>query len=214
VPLAKQRVNLGALFARLGQAKRFRRHQTIFAQGDGGDSLFYIQSGVVRLASVPQPGKGKGKEAVIGILARGECFGEGCLSAQHSVRTHTAVALSDLRLLQVGRDSLLDAIHAKPDVGYAFIAYLLARSAQIQADLANNLLDMSERRLARVLLSPPENDGTGRVSKISQQTLAEMIGVSRQRVNFLMKRFRRLRLIDDQHGLKVRSSLKRLARTG
>lgn len=212
MPVAKQRVNLRALFARLGQSKKFSRHQAIFAQGDAGDSLFYIQSGVVRLASVPQ--SGKGKESVISILAAGHCFGEGCLSARHSVRTHTAVALSDLRLLQVGRDTLLGAIHAKPDVGYAFIAYLLARSAQIQADLANDQLDMSERRLARVLLALPESDRTGRISKISQQTLAEMIGVSRQRVNSLMRRFRRLRMIDAQHGLlRVRPSLKRLART-
>jgi CRP/FNR family cyclic AMP-dependent transcriptional regulator len=165
VSSAIQPVNLGALFARLGQVKKFRRRQSIFSQGDGGDSLFYIQSGVVKLTIKSR----QGKQSVISILDGGNCIGENCLSARHSARTHSAVALSDLRILQVDRDSLLGAIRAKPDVGSAFIAYLLARNAQIQADLADSMLSLGERRLARILLSLAEKNVGGRVSKITSR---------------------------------------------
>jgi CRP/FNR family transcriptional regulator, cyclic AMP receptor protein len=203
-----QAVNLGNIFAKLGQPKNFRRRQTIFSQGDHGGYLFYIQTGTVKLTIISR----QGKEAVVGILDGGDCFGENCLSARNSVRGHSAVALSQVRAVEVERDAILGTIRAKPDVGYAFIAYLLARSAQIQADLADNLLSVGERRLARILLSLAAKDVGGRSARVSQQTLGEMIGASRQRVNYLMKRFRRLGLIDDANGLKVHPSLKRIAR--
>lgn len=165
----------------------FHNNQIIFLHGDSSDSMFYIESGAVKL-TVASP---RGKEAFIGLLGGGEFFGESCLASPNPVRFHTATAVTDLRLLKIARSSMLHILRTNPDFASAFTSYLVQRNEQIQQALADSLLSSTEQRLAQVL-SHLKSLGPGHLALVfTQQDLANMVGTSRQRVNVLMQRLRR-----------------------
>jgi CRP-like cAMP-binding protein len=184
----------------------YRQQSPIFAQGDDADAVFYIQSGQVKLTVVsPQ-----GKEAVIAILEAQAFFGEGCLTGQPQ-RIATATALTDCALMRIEKSALMQVLHAEPAFSALFTAYLLSRNRRIEEDLIDQLFNSSEKRLARVLLLLARFGKEGQtelvIPKISQETLAEMIGTTRSRVSFFLNKFRKLGFIDYNGGLHVHSSL-------
>src|SRR5207249_10613770 len=186
------------------------KHQTIYAQGDQADAVFYVQEGKVRLTVVSKAGK----EATIGILSERSFFGEGALAGQ-IVRMGSAAAMTDCELLRVDKKAMMDALHREHTFSDLFVAYLLARNIRYEEDLVDQLFNSSEKRLARVLLLlahfGKEDMPETVVPKISQETLAEMIGTTRSRVSFFMNRFRKLGFIHYngglEGGLQVHSSL-------
>jgi CRP/FNR family cyclic AMP-dependent transcriptional regulator len=182
------------------------KKQTIFTQGDRADAVFYIQTGKVRLTVVSKTGK----EATIGILTDGDFFGEGALAGQ-IVRMGSAAAMTDCDLLRVNKEAMMDALHREHAFSDMFVAYLLARNIRYEQDLVDQLFNSSEKRLARILLLLAHFGKEGVpetvIPKISQETLAEMIGTTRSRVSFFMNRFRKLGFIHYNGGLQVHSSL-------
>jgi CRP-like cAMP-binding protein len=186
------------------------KNQNIYAQGDQADAVFYVQEGKVRLTVVSKAGK----EATIGILNERSFFGEGALAGQ-IVRMGSAAAMTDCELLRVDKKAMIDALHREHSFSDMFVAYLLARNIRYEEDLVDQLFNSSEKRLARVLLLLAHFGKEGIpevvVPKISQETLAEMIGTTRSRVSFFMNRFRKLGFIDYSGGLdgglQVHSSL-------
>jgi len=184
--------------------------QSIYAQGDQADAVFYVQDGKVRLTVVSKAGK----EATIGILSERSFFGEGALAGQ-IVRMGSAAAMTDCELLRVDKKAMIDALHREHAFSDMFVAYLLARNIRYEEDLVDQLFNSSEKRLARVLLLLAHFGKEGIpevvVPKISQETLAAMIGTTRSRVSFFMNRFRKLGFIDYSGGLdgglQVHSSL-------
>jgi len=182
------------------------KKQMIFSQGDAAEAVFYIQTGKVKLTVVSQ----QGKEAVIAILERGAFFGESCLAGQ-SVRTATATAVEDCSLLRIDKEAMLLVLHQEPTFAELFMAYLLAHTIRIEEDLVDQLFNSSEKRLARVLLLLAHFGKEGKpetvIAKISQETLAEMIGTTRSRVSFFMNKFRKLGFIEYNGELRVHSSL-------
>jgi CRP/FNR family cyclic AMP-dependent transcriptional regulator len=186
----------------------FRKKQTIFTQGDAADAIFYIQEGKVSLTVVSQIGK----EATLGILSAGEFFGEGSLAGQ-ALRMGSATAMTDCELLQIDKKAMILALHREHAFSDMFVAYLLARNIRYEEDLVDQLFNSSEKRLARVLLLLAHFGKEGVpetvVPKISQETLAEMVGTTRSRVSFFMNRFRKLGFVeyDAGSGLQVHSSL-------
>jgi len=193
---------------------RFRKKQVIFSQGDSSGSLFYVETGCVKLSVTCR----QGKEAIIGIFGRGDLFGESCLGGAQSVRFGNAISLTDVRAVKIDRAVAVHILRTQPEASFSLVTYLLTRNFRIREDLVNNLLNSSERRLARVLCMLAQSDANGTngtnesSANVSQQTLAEMIGTTRQRVNFLMQRFRKLGFIEDAHGLKIGDSLQNLGR--
>jgi CRP/FNR family transcriptional regulator, cyclic AMP receptor protein len=185
------------------------KQQTIFAQGDATDSVFYIRKGKIKLTVVASDGKG----AVIGILGDGDFFGEGCLAGQ-VFRMESAIALIESDILRIDNKAMMQALHREHKLSDMFLAYLLARSIRYEEDLIDQLFNSSEKRLARILLllarfgkqGVPESV----IPEISQTTLAEMVGTTRSRVNFFMSRFRNLGFIHYNDGLHVHSSLLRV----
>jgi CRP/FNR family transcriptional regulator, cyclic AMP receptor protein len=186
------------------------RKQGIFAQGDAADSVFYIQKGKVRLTVVSKTGK----EATIGMLGEGNFFGEGSLAGQ-ALRMGSAAAMTDCHLLRIEKKAMMDALHREHALSDMFVAYLLGRNIRYEEDLVDQLFNSSEKRLARVLLMLAHFGKEGVpetvVPKISQETLAEMVGTTRSRVSFFMNRFRKLGFIHYaggvEGGLQVHSSL-------
>jgi CRP/FNR family cyclic AMP-dependent transcriptional regulator len=186
------------------------KKQIVFSQGDEANAVFYIQKGSVRLTVVSQTGK----EATIGILGEGNFFGEGALAGQ-VLRMGSAVAIADCELLRVEKKAMMEALHREHTFSDMFVAYLLARNIRYEEDLVDQLFNSSEKRLARVLLLlahfGKEGIPEAVVPKISQETLAEMVGTTRSRVSFFMNRFRKLGFIHYaggvQGGLQVHSSL-------
>jgi CRP/FNR family cyclic AMP-dependent transcriptional regulator len=186
------------------------KKQTIFAQGDQADAIFYVQKGKVRLTVVSKIGK----EATIGIVSQGNFFGEGSLAGQ-LLRMGSAAAMTDCEILRVDKRTMMDALHREPTLSEMFVAYLLARNIRYEEDLVDQLFNSSEKRLARVLLLLAHFGKEGIpetvVPKISQETLAEMVGTTRSRVSFFMNRFRKLGFIHYAGGaegaLQVHSSL-------
>ena len=186
------------------------KKQGIFTQGDAADAVFYIQKGQVRLTVVSKIGK----EATIGILDAGNFFGEGALAGQ-SLRMGSATAMSDCQLLRIDKNAMMSALHREHAFSDLFVAYLLARNIRYEEDLVDQLFNSSEKRLARVLLMLAHFGKEGVpetvVPKISQETLAEMVGTTRSRVSFFMNRFRKLGFIHyaggEEGGLQVHSSL-------
>jgi CRP/FNR family transcriptional regulator, cyclic AMP receptor protein len=184
--------------------------QTIFTQGDVADAVFYVQKGKVRLTVVSKVGK----EATIGIVSEGNFFGEGALAGQ-VLRMGSAAAMTDCEVLQVEKKTMMEALHREPALSEMFVAYLLARNIRYEEDLVDQLFNSSEKRLARVLLLLAHFGKEGIpetvVPKISQETLAEMVGTTRSRVSFFMNRFRKLGFIHYAGGtdgaLQVHSSL-------
>jgi CRP/FNR family cyclic AMP-dependent transcriptional regulator len=186
----------------------FSKKQTIFAQGDPSDSVFYIRRGNVKLTIVAK----SGREATIGILNEGDFFGEGCLTGQ-SLRLFSATAMADCSLLRIDKKSMIEVLHREHGFSDMFVAYLLTRNIRYEEDLVDQLFNSSEKRLARTLLLLAHfgKDGKSEVAipKISQETLAEMVGTTRPRINFFMNKFRKLGFIDYHGGdeLQVHSSL-------
>ena len=186
------------------------KSQSIYAQGDQADAVFYVQKGKVRLTVVSKAGK----EATIGILNERSFFGEGALAGQ-IVRMGSAAAMTDCELLRVDKKAMMNALHREHAFSDMFVAYLLARNIRYEEDLVDQLFNSSEKRLARVLLLlahfGKEGIPEAVVPKISQETLAAMIGTTRSRVSFFMNRFRKLGFIDYSGGLdgglQVHSSL-------
>jgi CRP-like cAMP-binding protein len=185
----------------------FRKKQTIFVQGDSSDAVFYIQKGKVRLTVVSQ----SGKEATIGILNQGDFFGEGCLAGQ-TLRLFSATAMTDCSVMRIDKKSMIEVLHREHAFSDMFVAYLLTRNIRYEEDLVDQLFNSSEKRLARMLLLLAHFGKEGKaevlVPKISQESLAEMVGTTRSRVSFFMNRFRTLGFIDyNSEGLQVHSSL-------
>ena len=188
-----------------GKVLNYRRGDVIFSQGDAASVVKYIQKGAVKLSVLSRIGK----EAVVAILGPGDFFGEGVLTGQ-SVRIGTATAMVATSVLTIAKDVMFRMLHDEPTFSERFIAHMLMRNVRIEADLVDQLFNSSEKRLARTLLlmaryghASPE----ATLPKISQETLAEMIGATRSRVNFFMNKFRKLGLIEYNGGLKVNSSL-------
>ena len=188
----------------------FPKKHTIFAQGDPADAIFYLQTGKVRLTVVSKTGR----EATIGILSDGSFFGEGSLAGQ-ALRMGSATAMTDCAALRIDRKAMVDALHREHTLSDLFVAYLLARNIRYEEDLVDQLFNSSEKRLARVLLMLAHFGKEGVpetvVPKISQETLAEMVGTTRSRVSFFMNRFRKLGFIEyaggPEGGLQVHTSL-------
>jgi CRP/FNR family transcriptional regulator, cyclic AMP receptor protein len=186
------------------------KKEMIFSQGDSADAVFYVQKGKIRLTVVSQAGK----EATIAIVSEGNFFGEGSLAGQ-LLRMGSAAAMTDCQILRVDEKTMMDALHREPAFSEMFVAYLLARNIRYEEDLVDQLFNSSEKRLARVLLLLAHFGKEGIpetvVPKISQETLAEMVGTTRSRVSFFMNRFRKLGFIDYagglEGGLQVHSSL-------
>jgi CRP/FNR family cyclic AMP-dependent transcriptional regulator len=178
----------------------------IFSQGDAADAVFYIQEGQVKL-SVVSP---EGKEAIVTILERGNFFGEGCLAGQ-LVHMATATSLENATLVRIDKQAMIDTLHNEPTFSELFLAYLLARSIRIQEDLVDQLFNSSEKRLARILLLLAHFGKEGKpeaiIPKVSQETLAEMVGTTRSRVSSFMNKFRELGFLDYNGGIHVHSSL-------
>src|ERR1700688_3717147 len=202
-----------AFLATIGQGRKIvpvEKKQTIFAQGDAADALFYIQSGKVKLAVVSN----NGKEATIGILSEKDFFGEGCLTGQ-PVRFCSATAMTDCSVMQIHKKHMMEVLHREHAFSDMFVAYLLTRNIRYEEDLVDQLFNSSEKRLARILLLLAHFGKEGvpetLIPKISQETLAEMIGTTRSRVSFFMNRFRKLGFIHYAGGadgaLQVHSSL-------
>ncbi|HEV2178628.1 MAG TPA: Crp/Fnr family transcriptional regulator [Terriglobia bacterium] len=184
----------------------FRERHIIFSQGDPADCVFYVRKGKVKLSVL----SARGREAVIAILNGGSFFGEGCLTGQ-PFRMATAEALTACSTVRINKEAMVTLLHAEPAFAEVFTAYLLSRNARIEEDLVDQLFNSSERRLARLLLLLANFGKDGRqepvLPRISQETLAEMVGTTRSRVSFFMNRFRKLGLIEYNGGLHVHSSL-------
>ena len=182
------------------------KKHTIFSQGDAAEAVFYIQVGKVKLTVVSQ----QGKEAVVAILERGAFFGESCLAGQ-VIRTATATAVEDSTIVRIDKGAMIRVLHEEPTFAELFMAYLLAHTIRIEEDLVDQLFNSSEKRLARVLLLLAHFGKEGKpetvITKISQETLAEMIGTTRSRVSFFMNKFRKMGFIDYNGELHVHSSL-------
>jgi CRP-like cAMP-binding protein len=185
----------------------YRKNQKVFSQGDPADAIFYIQNGKVKLTVVSK----QGKEAVAGILGTDDFFGESCLSGQ-PLRMATATAMSACVIVRLEKQSTIRVLHDEPTFSELFLAHLLSRNIRLEEDLVDQLFNSSEKRLARVLLLLANFGKEGKpepvIAKISQETLAEIIGTTRSRVSFFMNKFRKLGLIDyNGGGLQVHSSL-------
>ena len=184
----------------------YRRKQVVFAQGDPAEALFYIQSGKVKLTVISK----QGKEAVVAILGAKDFFGEGCLAGQ-PLRMAGAAAMSECSIMRLEKLGVVRLLHDEPAFSELFLQYLLSRNIRIEEDLVDLLFNSSEKRLARVLLLMANFGKEGKaepvISKISQETLAEIVGTTRSRVSFFMNRFRKLGFIDYNGGLEVHSSL-------
>ena len=186
--------------------RQYRSKQVVFSQGDNADAVFYIQSGKVKLTVVST----RGKEAVIGVLEQGSFFGEGCLAGQ-PLRMSTASAMQSSSIIRVDKTHMVGLLHREPEFAELFTAYILSRNVRIEEDLVDQLFNSSEKRLARVLLllahfgkeSKPESV----IPKVSQETLAAMVGTTRSRVSYFMNRFRKLGFIHYNGGLQVHSAL-------
>ena len=181
--------------------------QAIFSQGDPADGVFYIQSGKVKLTAVSK----RGKEAVVAILPEGSFFGEGCLAGQ-SVRMSSASTVQRSSIIRVEKPVMLGLLHQEAEFAERFLAHLLTRNIRMEADLVDHLFNSSEKRLARLLLLlanfGQESKPIPVIAKMSQETLAEMVGTTRSRVSFFLNRFRDLGFIDyNRGGLHVHSSL-------
>lgn len=196
--------------ATIGEGRKvlpYRRKDTIFKQGDLADAVFYIQQGKVSLSVVSK----NGKEATLGILSQGDFFGEGSLAGQR-LHMGSASAMTDCEILRIDKEAMMVALHREHAFSDLFVGYLLARNIRYEEDLVDQLFNSSEKRLARLLLLlahfGKESAPASAIPKMSQETLAEMIGTTRSRVSFFMNRFRKMGFINyDGDGMQVHSSL-------
>jgi CRP/FNR family transcriptional regulator, cyclic AMP receptor protein len=185
---------------------QYRPLSVIFAQGDPSDSIMYIQKGTVRLSVLSRGGK----EAIVAILGRGDFVGEGALAGQR-VRMATATAVSTTTVLVVPKKQMMQLLHDEPEFSNRFILFMLSRNVRIEEDLVDQLFNSSEKRLARTLMLLArygmEDRPQGVLPHLSQETLAEMIGTTRSRVNYFMNKFRKLGFIEYNGGLKINAAL-------
>ena len=184
----------------------YQKRQVVYRQGDSADSVFFIQSGKVKKTVVSE----QGKEAVVAVLGTGDFFGEGCLAGQ-VLRLATVAALTECVIARISKADITRVIHEEPTFAELFISHLLARNSRVEADLVDQLFNSSEKRLARTLLLLANFGKEGQpeqvLAKISQETLAEMIGTTRSRVSRFMNKFRQLGLIDYNGHIEVHRSL-------
>jgi CRP-like cAMP-binding protein len=209
MPAKKSTFNAKAFLTRVGDGRSisaYRAGQVVFSQGEPADAVFHIQKGKVKVTVVSE----QGKEAVVAMLGIGDFFGEACLAGQVQ-RVTTAAAMTDSTIVRLDRAAILRVIHEEPDFAEIFIGHLLSRAIRVEADLVDQLFNSSEKRLARLLLLLANFGKEGRpepvIAKISQETLAEMIGTTRSRVSFFMNKFRNLGFIEYNGGIHVHSSL-------
>jgi CRP/FNR family transcriptional regulator, cyclic AMP receptor protein len=188
------------------KVKEFKKAEIVYSQGDAAKSVMYVQEGGVKLSVVNEVGK----EAVVAILGPGDFFGEGCLAGQ-SVRMGTATAVTHSTVLVIEKSEMFKVLHEQHDLSDRFISFMLARNIRIEEDLVDQLFNSSEKRLARTLLLlaryGKEDQPHGLLPKVSQETLAEMIGTTRSRVNFFMNKFRKLGFIKYNGGIEINTSL-------
>lgn len=198
-----------AFLAKVGEGRsigKYRKNQPVFAQGEPADAVFFIQKGKVKITVLSE----QGKEAVVAILGADDFFGEGCLAGQPR-RMATVTAMTECGIMRLEKAAIIALIHDEPTFSELFIAHLLARTIRVEEDLVDQLFNSSEKRLARLLLLLANFGKEGKpepvIAKISQETLAEMIGTTRARVSFFMNKFRKLGFIDYNGGIEVHSSL-------
>jgi CRP/FNR family transcriptional regulator, cyclic AMP receptor protein len=181
-------------------------NEVIFAQGDPADAVFFVEEGKVKITVISE----QGKEAVLAIHQNGDFFGEGCLTGQPR-RLATVAALTECTIMRLAKDAIVSVLHDEPRFSDLFMSYLLTRNARVEADLVDQLFNSSEKRLARLLLLMANFGKEGKhdtvIAKIRQETLAEMIGTTRSRVNVFMNKFRRLGFIEYNGEMKVHSAL-------
>src|SRR5207342_3366865 len=198
-----------SFLAKVGEGRsidRYRKDQIVFTQGDPADAVFYIQKGKAKVTVVSE----QGKEAVVAMFGTNEFFGEGCLAGQ-AQRIATVTAMTDSVIMRLEKAAVIDVIHREPAFSEMFIAHLLGRTIRVEAGHVDQLFNSSEKRLARMLLLLANFGKEGKpepiIAKISQETLAEMIGTTRSRVSFFMNKFRKLGFIKYNGGIEVHSSL-------
>ena len=188
------------------RVKTFKRAEIVYTQGDAAKSVLYLQEGGVKLSVVSEVGK----EAVVAILGPGDFFGEGCLAGQ-PIRMGTATAITPTTVMVIEKSEMFKVLHEQHALSDRFITFMLARNIRIEEDLIDQLFNSSEKRLARTLLLlaryGKEDQPHGLVPKVSQETLAEMVGTTRSRVNFFMNKFRKLGFIKYNGGLQINTSL-------
>jgi CRP/FNR family transcriptional regulator, cyclic AMP receptor protein len=209
MPATKNNFDVKRFLANIGEGRkivRVRRKQKVYVQGDPCDAVFYIQTGKIKLTVVSKTGK----EATIAILNATDFFGEGCLAGQ-PLRMGAATAMTDCELMRMENKAMRHALHREHKLSDMFVAYLLGRNIRYEEDLVDQLFNSSEKRLARILLLLARFGKDGRpekvIPKISQETLAEMVGTTRSRVSFFMNRFRKLGFIKYNGELEIHSSL-------
>ena len=208
-PKLKPMFNPKSFLAKVGNGRTHTDHpkdQKVFSQGDAAQAIFYLQKGRVKLTVVSQ----QGKEAVIAILGAGDFFGEGCLAGQPR-RMSTVTTLSECSIVRIDKADTVRVLHDEPAFSEMFLHYLLSRNIRIEEDLVDHLFNSSEKRLARVLLLLANFGKEGKpetvIPKMSQETLAEIIGTTRSRVSFFMNKFRKMGFIAYNGHLEVHSSL-------
>jgi CRP/FNR family cyclic AMP-dependent transcriptional regulator len=185
----------------------YKPKRLIFAQGERADTVFYIQQGAVQLSVLSK----QGKEATLALLGAGDFLGEGCLASDQPIRLATATAIAESSILRIEKKHMLQVLHQEHELSDMFVAYVIQRHNRTQADLVDQLFNSSEKRLARALLIlarfGKEDTPEAVIPNVSQETLAEMVGTTRSRVNFFMNKFRKLGFIHYNGGLQVHSSL-------
>jgi CRP/FNR family cyclic AMP-dependent transcriptional regulator len=208
-PKSKPVFNPKSFLAKVGKGKThtdYQKDQKVFSQGDGAQAIFYLKKGKVKLTVVSK----QGKEAVIAILGAGDFFGEGCLAGQPQ-RMSTVTTLSECSIVRIDKADTVGVLHDEPAFSEMFLHYLLSRNIRIEEDLVDHLFNSSEKRLARVLLLLANFGKEGKpetvIPKMSQETLAEIIGTTRSRVSHFMNKFRKLGFIAYNGHLEVHSSL-------
>jgi CRP/FNR family cyclic AMP-dependent transcriptional regulator len=208
-PKAKPIFDPKSFLAKVGKGKQhtdYSKNQKVFSQGDAGEAIFYIQKGKVKLTVVSE----QGKEAVVAILGEGDFFGEGCLAGQ-SLRMSSVTTMAECSIVRINKVDAVRVLHDEPAFSEIFLHHLLSRNIRIEEDLVDHLFNSSEKRLARVLLLLANFGKEGKpetvIPKISQETLAEIVGTTRSRVSFFMNKFRKMGFIEYNGHLEVHSSL-------
>ncbi len=208
-PKKKSAFDAQVFLESVGASRRvaeFRRQQAIFSQGDAADSVMYVQKGGVKFTVVNE----SGKEAVIAIFGPGDFFGEGGMAGQ-TLRMGTATAIVPTMALVIEKDEMIRVLHAEHELSDRFITHMLARNIRVEADLVDQLFNSTEKRLARTLLLLARYGKEGQpervLQKVSQETLAEMVGTTRTRVNLFMNKFRKLGFIEYNGEIKINKSL-------
>src|SRR5678815_5052101 len=185
---------------------KYRMNQKVFTQGSSADAVFYIQNGKVKITVTSE----QGKEAVVAVLGPDEFCGEGCLTGQ-PLRLATATAITDCEIMRLEKATMIRVLHEEPAFSEMFVSHLLSLTVRVEADLVDQLFNSSEKRLARALLLLANFGKEGQpepiIAKVSQETLAEMIGTTRSRVSFFMNKFRQLGFIEYNGNLEIHSSL-------